>query len=145
MLLHACFQPSGPEKIGIIEHLHETDASLDAASEHDEFPVGVCLRFGDLLTLRRLIQLGADPKPLQWSDSHHAVALGSFAEIERLSLSAEAINAKNLRFGPSPWLLSVIRGDLEVIKLLAERGADLTQTGRCGVTPLHLAAKFFLR
>ena len=142
VLLHACFQPSGPEKIGIIEHLHETDASLDAASEHDEFPVGVCLRFGDLLTLRRLIQLGADPKPLQWSEAHHAVAFGGLAELEHLSLSAEAINAKNLRFGLSPWLLSVIRGDIETVKSLAEHGTDLSQTGRCGVTSLHLAAEF---
>lgn len=142
VLLHACFQPSAVLKFGLIEHLHESGASLDAASEHGEFPLGVCLRFGDLQTLQRLLQLGADSKPLQWSDSHHAVAFGSFAEIERLSLSAEVINAKNLRFELSPWLLSVIRGDIEIIRLLADQGAHLTQTGRCGVTPLHLAAEF---
>jgi len=142
VLLHACFQPSGPAKIGIIEHLYEIGASLDAVSEHGEFPAGVCLRFGDFQTLHCLIQLGADPKSLQWSELHHAVAFGGLAELEHLSLSAEAINAKNLQFELSPWLLSVMRGDIEIIKLLAERGADLTQTGRCGVTPLHLAAEF---
>ncbi len=142
VLLHACFQPSGPAKRAIVERLQEAGASLNAASKHGEFPLGVCLRFGDFQTLHRLIQLGADPTPLQWSEAHHVVAFGGLAEVKRLSASTATINSKNLRFELSPWLLAWIRGDIETIRWLAERGADLMQAGRCGVTPLHLAAEF---
>ncbi|HZJ15366.1 MAG TPA: ankyrin repeat domain-containing protein [Chthoniobacteraceae bacterium] len=142
VLLHACFQPASAAKRAIIERLHEAGASLDPASEYGEFPLGVCLYFGDFETLRRLMELGADPGPLNWSALHHAVALKGKADIERLAPSAADINALNPRFGLSPWLLGFIRGELGSIRYLAHLGADLTQVGRCGETILHLAAKF---
>ena len=142
VFLSACCQPSGPAKRAIIEQLREADASLDAASTYGEFPLGVCLGFGDFKTLRALIRLGADPTPLHWSELHHAVALEGLAEVERLSPSSTAINSKNLRFELSPWLLALMRGKVEIMQWLAERGADLTQADRSGNTALHLAAEF---
>ena len=142
VLLHACFQQASPAKRAIIERLREARASVDAASVHGEFPLGVCLRFGDFDTLRYLIELGADSGPLNWSELHHAVALKERSDIERLSPSVTDINTPNLRFALSPWLLAFIRGDLATIRYIADRGADLTQLGRRGDTALHLAAEF---
>lgn len=42
----------------------------------------------------------------------------------------------------SPWQLAFIRGNLGIVRLLADRGADLTQIGRCGESLLHFAAEF---
>jgi ankyrin repeat protein len=61
--------------------------------------------------------------------------------VRRSARSAADINEKNTRFELSPWLLSIVVGDLPKSILLAELGADLTQTGRCGLSPLHLAAQ----
>lgn len=142
VLVHACFQPASQEKQALVERLHEKGVSLNATSAHGEFPLGVCLRFGDFDTLRCLVGLGADSGPLNWSELHHAVALKMEADIERLAPSVEGLNTKNAHFELSPWLLAFIRGELGIIRYLADRGAELTQVGRCGVSPLHLAAKF---
>jgi ankyrin repeat protein len=70
------------------------------------------------------------------------VAMGSLANLERIAPSPLEINATNHRYQLSPWLLAFIRGDLGIIRWLAEHGADLTQTGRCGESLLHVAARF---
>lgn len=142
VLLHACFQPPSLAKRTAIEMLHREGASLDATSAYGEFPLGVCLRFGDLDTLRFLISLGADAGPLNWSELHHAVALGKLADIKQLSPQAKDINPKNARFDLSPWQLAFVRGDVGIARYLAEQGGDLTQVGRCGTSLLHLAAEF---
>jgi cytohesin len=142
VLVSACFQPTSAEKRAVIERLHEKGASVDATSIYGEFPLGVCLRFGDFDTLRRLIAIGADSGPLNWSELHRSVALKELADVERLSPSVKDINTKNRRFELSPWLLAIIRGDVGIIRYLAEQGSDLTQIGRCGESCLHLAAEF---
>src|SRR5205085_1362071 len=67
VLTHACYQPPSPEKAAIVRKLHEAGASLDAASDYGEFPLGVCLYFGDLGTMRVLLELGAKPGPMNWA------------------------------------------------------------------------------
>jgi cytohesin len=142
VLTHACYQPPSPGKDAIVRKLHEAGASLDAASDYGEFPLGVCLYFGDLGTMRVLLELGANPGPLNWTPLYHAVAMGSVADLERIAPTPAEINAPNDRYHLSPWLLAFKRGDLGIIRWLAERGADLTATGRCGESLMHLAARF---
>jgi cytohesin len=142
VLTHACYQPSSPEKRAIVRRLHTAGASLDTESDFGEFPLGVCLYFGDLETLRVLLDLGADPKPLNWTPLHHAVALGNEANLAQIAPGPAEINTMNLRYQISPWLLSFIVGDIGKIHWLAERGADLIQVGRCSESPMHIAARF---
>ncbi len=141
-LTHACFQPPGPAKQAIIRRLHAAGASLDFASDYGEFPLGVCLWFGDFESLRLLLDLGADPSPLNWTALHRAVALGDASDLARLAPAPVEINAVNRDGRFSPWLLGIARGDLGAVRWLAEHGADLTQTARCGESLLHLAARF---
>ncbi len=142
VLIHACYQPAGSAKRAIVRRLHNAGVALDAITEFGEFPLGVCLRFGDLETLRLLLDLGADPGPLHWTPLHHAVALGTEAELARLAPSALEINAFNRGCQLSPWLLAFFAGDLGKIQWLAEHGADLTQVDRMGQSPTHFAAEF---
>jgi cytohesin len=142
VLTHACYQPPGSQKHSIVRRLHEAGTSLDAASDFGEFPLGVCLYFGDLETMRVLLDLGADPTPLNWTQLHHAVAVGNLADLGQCAPTSAEINAVNQRYNLSPWLLAFIRGELGIIQWLAEHGADLTQTGRCDESLFHIAAKF---
>lgn len=142
VMTHACYQPSSPEKRDIVRRLHIAGASLDTVSEFGEFPLGVCLHFGDLETMSVLLDLGADSGPLNWSPLHHAVAFGDEVDLAKIAASPVQINTINKRCQISPWLLAFILGDLEKIKWLAERGADLNQVGRCSETPTHIAARF---
>lgn len=142
VLTHACFQPAGPRKLAIVRELCDLGVSLDTTSVHAEFPLRVCLRFGDLETMQTLIALGANTKPLNWTPLHRAVAFGTVKEITEMQPEAGAIDGRTAPFELSPWLLAFVRGDIGIIGLLAELGADLTQTARCGETALHLAAEF---
>lgn len=142
VLVHGCFQPASPAKRAINVGLHEAGTSLDAGAEQGEFALGVCLRFGDFETLHHLIELGADSRPLNWSELHLAVALKEPSNIQRLSPSITDINTPNRRFKLSPWQLAFIRGNLGIVRHLADLGADLTQIGRCGEGLLHLASEF---
>jgi ankyrin repeat protein len=75
-MLQACYQPASNAKIQIMEKLAAAGVSLNQASQYGEFPLGVCLYFGDFACLNRLCQLGADQSPLQWTDLHCALAQG---------------------------------------------------------------------
>ena len=141
-MTHACYQPSSTYKREIVRRLHIAGASLDTVSEFGEFPLGVCLYFGDRETMRVLLDLGADSGPLNWTPLHHAVAFGDEADLVQIAPSPMQINTLNKRYQISPWLLAFILGDLKKIKWLAERGADLTQVGRCSETLTHIAARF---
>jgi len=142
VMAHACHQPSSPDKRSIVRRLHSAGASLNAASDFGEFPLGVCLYFGDLETMRVLLELDADSGPLNWTPLHHAVALGNETDLARIAPGSAQINTVNQRFQISPWLLAFTRGHLGVIRWLAERGADLTQVGRCAASLTHIAARF---
>ncbi len=143
VLLHACFQPASAEKISILEQLISLGADPGQISDYGESPLGVSLRFGDFAAMRLLLRHGANPGVLQWGPLHQAVAFGTLEEVSSLATSPEATNANNNnRRKLSPWLLSFVAGDLAKAQLLADRGADLTQTDHSGASPLHLAAEF---
>lgn len=140
-LVHACHQPPSEEKLEIIRSLVELGADLDMASSYGESPLSVSFFFGDFQAIRLLLDLGANADVLEWTPQHRAVFFGEMEELDRLTLEREVVNATSPRFGFSPWLLSIACGDLQKVKMLAERGGDLTQTGRCEETLLHIAVK----
>lgn len=142
VLTQACYQPSSPEKRAIVQRLHSVGVSLDAETDFGEFPLGVCLHFGDLDTMRVLLELDADPGPLNWTPLHHVVAFGNETELAQMAPNSAQINAVNQRFQISPWLLAFIRGELGIIRCLAERGANLTEVGRCSASLTHIASRF---
>ncbi len=140
VLTHACYQPSSSGKRAIVRRLSNAGASLDTVTDFGEFPLGVCLYFGDFETMRVLIDLGADSGPLNWTPVHHAVAFGNEAGL--VHIGPAEINTVDQRYRMPPWLLAFVLGDLGKIKLLAELGANLNQVGRCSESLTHLAARF---
>lgn len=142
VMTYACYQPASPEKRAIVKRLHEAGVALDTKSDYGEFPLGVCLHFGDLATLGLLLDLGADAGPLNWTSVHRAVALGSETDLVRIATGPAEINTANQRWQLSPWLLAFIRGELGMIRWLADHGADLTQVARNADTLMHISARF---
>jgi uncharacterized protein len=98
------------------------------------------IRRNDASTLQALIRRGFDPNTVDEAGQPGlmmAVDLQSVRAIEAL-LSAPNIQAEvRNKKGESALMLSAIRGDLVVAKLLIEHDADVNKTGW---TPLHYAA-----
>ena len=52
------------------------------------------------------------------------------------------INAASATTGDTPLVCAVDGGELEIVKLLVERGASVSKSGQDGMTPLHCACGF---
>ena len=140
-LVLAAYKPAGPAKLRLIEFLVAAGVDRDRETEYGETPLSVCLLGGDFVSLRLLLELGANPNPLAWTPLHRAVMFRNIEEVAALAASPAVINEPRDRWGHSPWQLAVRVGHIEILKLLADRGADLVQCDRHGRSLLHLAAQ----
>jgi ankyrin repeat protein len=140
-LVLAAYKPAGPDKLRLIEFLIDAGVDRDLETEFSETPLSVCLLLGDFASLRLLLERGANSSPLAWTPLHRAVAFGRLEDVAELANSPAVINEPRDRWGHSPWQLAVRVGHLEIVELLAHRGADLVQRDRHGRSLLHLAAQ----
>lgn len=139
-LVSACYAPPSTSKLHILRRLAEAGVSLDLASTHGESPLRVAAGFGDFAAFRTLVDLGADVSRLGGSEAHRAAALGKPEDVASLppSLPLDSLD-DGLRFPPLFW--AILRGDLEIARALASRGAPVDRKVRCGISALHLASE----
>ncbi len=112
--------------------------SLSNAGSYDDFIAAVT--FDQPASIEKLIARGFDPNtPNEKGEAGILVALQSEA-FKSASLLAKLpntnLNAQNL-LGETPLMLAAINNQLELAKVLIERGADVNKPGW---TPLHYAA-----
>jgi ankyrin repeat protein len=112
--------------------------SLSNGGSYDDFIAAVT--FDQPASIEKLIARGFDPNtPNEKGEAGILVALQSEA-FKSASLLAKLpntnLNAQNL-LGETPLMLAAINNQLELAKVLIERGADVNKPGW---TPLHYAA-----
>lgn len=88
----------------------------------------------ELEMMQLLIDYGADIDYVSYRDSK---------EYERHTYQEETdVYLTTDRCGFTPLHYAVYSGDLEVVKLLVENGADVNATDYCGYAPIHVAVDF---
>lgn len=122
-----------PEKLKL---LVAHGASLNLLSPEDE-ALAASVQPGPE-ALRLLLKAGADPSPLEWNELHFAVALGSAADVGRLIAEGADLSAKDA-WENTPWLLSLKLDELEKARVLLLGGANRTDVGHYGQSPLFYA------
>ena len=122
----------------ILRLLIDRGADLDAVSDHGESALRVAANVGRFDAVGLLLDAGADPAPLGWTPQMRAVALGSIEDVRRRIGMGDDLTARDC-WKRTAWLLSLQVGDVARSRLLLEAGADPSDRGHCGKTPLMYA------
>ena len=126
--------------VPMIELLLKLGAETDCVTGYGESPLSVSSHFGRFDAVETLLDAGADPSPLQWTQLMKAVALGTADEVETLlSLDGIRLDERDC-WERTPWLLAAVVGDIDKAKLILAAGADLEDRERGGSTALAINA-----
>ena len=87
-----------------------------------------------------LLELGIPLAVTRWTSFMFQFALGRAGAAAAAELAIGELHHRDA-YKRTPFLLAVAAGDLDVAKVLFERGSDIHATGHCGTTALHLAAE----
>lgn len=119
----------------VVSFLVRNRAKIDCETEYGESPLSVAYRLERFDVVRCLLDAGADPSPLRWTNLFRAIAFESVEDVERCLAEESDVSYKD-RFGRTPLLLAAIIGDVEKAKLLHAAGANLEERARGGDTAL---------
>lgn len=126
--------------VPMIELLTKLGADTDCETSYGESPLSVSSCFGRFDAVRALLDAGADPSPLQWTNLMKAAALGTIDEVEQLLINDRSSIHERDRWERTPWLLACVAGDIDKAKRILAAGADLTDRERMGPAALGICA-----
>jgi ankyrin repeat protein len=125
-----------------VSNLLEMGADVNVTAPGGRTPLHLASWSGDVESLTRLLEAGADPGIVDgdgWGVLHWA-ALGGHPETVEFLVVARKIKLPKPSPGVTPVLVAAVRsGNLEVVKLLASKGAKVAAADTEGMTPLHHA------
>ncbi|NXI35314.1 RFXK protein, partial [Galbula dea] len=123
------------------EHLQKGENLVNKADERGFTPLLWAAAFGEIETVRHLLEWGADPHVLA-KERESALALasmGGYTDIVILLLERNVdINIYDWN-GGTPLLYAVRGNHVKCVEALLARGADLTTEADSGYTPMDLA------
>ena len=131
---------------GRVKELLDTDPNLLNSTSPDGFsPLGLASFFGQLETVKFLVEQGADVKQPSGNDwkvqpLHSAVASRSLEIVTYLLEQGAEVNAQQ-QHGFTPLHAAAQNGDADMIKLLLEHQADINATTASGETAMDIALK----
>ncbi|KAG9486482.1 hypothetical protein GDO78_006712 [Eleutherodactylus coqui] len=125
----------------LIDYLQKDNTFLNRADERGFTPLMWAAAFGEIETVRYLLDMRADPHILA-KERESALSLastGGYSDIVTLLLNQKVdINIYDWN-GGTPLLYAVRGNHVKCVEVLLERGADLTMEADSGYTPMDLA------
>ncbi|XP_076655935.1 uncharacterized protein LOC143360718 isoform X2 [Halictus rubicundus] len=61
--------------------------------------------------------------------------------VKLLLINGSKVNNKSKKHSDTPLHLAIVNGDIEIVKMLLDRGADIDAKNKCGCTPLYNAVR----
>jgi len=123
------------------EHLRKGDNLINKPDEHGFTPLIWASAFGEIETVRFLLEWGADPHILakERESALSLASMGGYTDIVGLLLERDVdINIYDWN-GGTPLLYAVRGNHVKCVEALLARGADLTTEADSGYTPMDLA------
>ncbi|XP_042298131.1 DNA-binding protein RFXANK isoform X2 [Sceloporus undulatus] len=129
------------ELVLLKENLRKGENLLNKPDERGFTPLMWASAFGEIETVRSMLEWGADPHALA-KERESALSLastGGYTDIVALLLDKEVdINTYDWN-GGTPLLYAVRGNHIKCVEVLLARGADLTTEADSGYTPMDLA------
>ncbi|XP_005409677.1 PREDICTED: DNA-binding protein RFXANK isoform X2 [Chinchilla lanigera] len=123
------------------EHLRKGDNLINKPDERGFTPLIWAAAFGEIETVRFLLDWGADPHVLakERESALSLASMGGYTDIVGLLLERDVdINIYDWN-GGTPLLYAVRGNHVKCVEALLARGADLTTEADSGYTPMDLA------
>jgi len=103
------------------------------------------VREGKVERVRELIDSFGLSYSQAWSEGYDllcdAVA-NKHTEVAKLLLTnGSKVKSRNIRPTDTPLHYAAINGDIEIVQMLLNRGANINDANQCGITALHNAVK----
>jgi ankyrin repeat protein len=141
VLIHAMYGRDILQDQNLISTLHlliSRGVAVNGMSSYGESAIKVAAHIGRFDAVKLLLNAGANPEQLGWTELMHAIVFGS---LELVLLLLEQGADKDVRdcWHRTPWLLSIQVGELPKAKILLAAGANHNEVGNCGKTPLMYA------
>ncbi|EOA97590.1 DNA-binding protein RFXANK [Anas platyrhynchos] len=123
------------------EHLRKGENLVNKRDERGFTPLIWAAAFGEIETVRHLLEWGADPHALakERESALSLASMGGYTDIVIMLLERNAdINIYDWN-GGTPLLYAVRGNHVKCVEALLARGADLTTEADSGYTPMDLA------
>ncbi|BAY15244.1 ankyrin [Anabaenopsis circularis NIES-21] len=124
--------------ISTLNLLISRGAAVNGMSSYGESAIKVAAHIGRFDAVKLLLNAGANPEQLGWTELMHAIVFGSLEQVKFLLEQKADQNVRDC-WHRTPWLLSIQVGELPKAKLLLAAGANHNDVGNCGKTPLMYA------
>ncbi|NWS44776.1 RFXK protein, partial [Probosciger aterrimus] len=123
------------------EHLRKGENLVNKPDERGFTPLIWAAAFGEIETVRHLLEWGADPHVLakERESALSLASMGGYTDIVTMLLERNVdINIYDWN-GGTPLLYAVRGNHVKCVEALLARGADLTEEADSGYTPMDLA------
>ncbi|MBD2453117.1 ankyrin repeat domain-containing protein [Nostoc sp. FACHB-87] len=141
VLIHAMYGRDIVQDENLISTLNlliSRGAAVNGMSSYGESAIKVAAHVGRFDAVKLLLNAGANPEQLEWTELMHAIVFGSLEQVKFLLEQGADQNVRDC-WDRTPWLLSIQVGELPKAKLLLATGANHNDVGNCGKTPLMYA------
>ncbi|AFY33054.1 ankyrin repeat domain-containing protein [Calothrix sp. PCC 7507] len=124
--------------ISTLNLLISRGAAVNGMSSYGESAIKVAAHVGRFDVVKLLLNAGANPEQLGWTELMHAIVFGSLEQVKLLLEEGADQNVCDCGYR-TPWLLSLQVGELPKAKLLLAAETNQNYGGNCGKTPLMCA------
>ncbi len=126
--------------ISTLNLLISRGAAVNGISSYGETAIKVAAHVGRFDAVKLLLNAGANPEQLEWTELMHAIVFGSLEQVKLLLEQGADQDVRDC-WHRTPWLLSIQMGELPKAKLLLAAGANHNDVGNGGKTPLMYAVE----
>ena len=140
-IMHSAVNGNTENREGVVKYFISLGTDMDGENNSGGTPLSSASRDGKFETIKLLLDAGADSSELGWDHLKKAIAFGTIDECKAAIANGCSLEERDKYWHRTPFLLSMLVGDVEKAQLLLQNGASLDDRGRGETTCLMYAVR----